>query len=70
MFNLHPYQQAYDKTDDNYMSLDMDTLNPYSYKNLTDNLIPYQKQEDMYYFYKTIKSHIIRNIIPTNDGPI
>ena len=42
MFNLHPYQQAYDTTDYKYMSLDMDTLNPYNYKNLTDNLKPYQ----------------------------
>ena len=48
-FNLHPYSRAHDTTD--YMTLDMYSLNPYNYKNLTDNLIPYQKQEDMYYLH-------------------
>ena len=51
-YNLHPYQQAYDTTD--YMTLDMYSLNPYNYKNLTDNLIPYQKQQDMYYFTRQL----------------
>jgi hypothetical protein len=52
--NLHLYQQAYDTTDYNHMSLDMDSFNPYNYKNLTDNLILYQRQEDMYYFTRQL----------------
>ena len=52
-YNLHPYQRAHDARD--YMTLDMDTLNPYNYKSLADKMIPYQKQQDMYYFTRQIK---------------
>ena len=43
MYNLYPYQRAYEACD--YMSLDMDSLNPYKYKNLANNFIPYQKNK-------------------------
>ncbi len=53
-YNLHPYNRAHDTTNYNYMSLDMNTLNPYNYKDLTNKLIPYQKQQDMYYFTRQL----------------
>jgi len=54
-YNLHPYSRAHETTNYNYMSLDMDSLNPYNYKDLTHNLIPYQKQQDMYYLTRQLK---------------
>jgi hypothetical protein len=66
-FNLHPYQQAYDATD--YMTLDMHSLNPYNYKNLTDNLIPYQKQEDMYYFTRQLNPLSLVTLSPQMMDP-
>ena len=32
------------------MTLDMNSLNPYNYKNMSNYLTAYQKQQDMYYF--------------------
>jgi hypothetical protein len=66
-FNLHPYQQAYDATD--YMTLDMHSLNPYNYKNLTDNLIPYQKQEEMYYFTRQLNPLSLVTLSPQMMDP-
>jgi hypothetical protein len=66
-YNLHPYQQAHDATD--YMTLDMHTLNPYNYKNLTDNLIPYQKQEDMYYFTRQLNPISLVTLSPQMMDP-
>ena len=51
-YNLHPYQRAYEARD--YMTLDMDSLNPYNYKSLAEKLIPYQKQQDLYYFTRQL----------------
>ena len=53
-YNLHPYSRAHDTTNYNYMSLDMNSLNAYNYKDLTNKLIPYQKQQDMYYFTRQL----------------
>ncbi len=53
-YNLNPYNRAHDTTNYNYMSLDMNSLNPYNYKDLTNKLIPYQKQQDMYYFTRQL----------------
>ena len=66
-FNLHPYQQAYDTTD--YMTLDMHSLNPYNYKNLTDNLIPYQKQQEMYYFTRQLNPLSLVTLSPQMMDP-
>jgi hypothetical protein len=66
-FNLHPYQQAYDATD--YMTLDMHSLNPYNYKNLTDNLIPYQKQQEMYYFTRQLNPLSLVTLSPQMMDP-
>ena len=66
-YNLHPYQQAHDATD--YMTLDMHSLNPYNYKNLTDNLIPYQKQEDMYYFTRQLNPLSLVTLSPQMMDP-
>ena len=66
-FNLHPYQQAYDAT--NYMTLDMHSLNPYNYKNLTDNLIPYQKQQEMYYFTRQLNPLSLVTLSPQMMDP-
>ena len=51
-YNLHPYQRAYESRD--YMTLDMDSLNPYNYKSLAEKMIPYQKQQDLYYFTRQL----------------
>ena len=51
-YNLHPYQRAYEARE--YTTLDMDSMNPYNYKNLTNQLIPYQKEQDMYYFTRQL----------------
>ena len=53
-YNLHPYNRAHDTTNYNYMSLDMNSLNAYNYKDLTNKLMPYQKQQDMYYFTRQL----------------
>ena len=66
-YNLHPYQQAHDET--YYMTLDMHSLNPYNYKNLTDNLIPYQKQEDMYYFTRQLNPLSLVTLSPQMMDP-
>ena len=34
MANIHPFQRAHQAQE--YMSLDIDSLNPYNYKNLPD----------------------------------
>jgi hypothetical protein len=47
MANLHPYQRAHNAN--NYMTLDMFTLNDYDYKNLPDKMIPYQMNQNDYY---------------------
>ena len=51
-YNVHPYQRAHDASE--YMTLDMDSLNSYNYKNMSNYLIPYQKQQDMYYFTRQL----------------
>ena len=66
-YNLHPYQQAHDAAD--YMTLDMHSLNPYNYKNLTDNLIPYQKQEEMYYFTRQLNPLSLVTLSPQMMDP-
>ena len=66
-FNLHPYSRAHDATD--YMTLDMYSLNPYNYKNLTDNLIPYQKQQEMYYFTRQLNPLSLVTLSPQMMDP-
>jgi hypothetical protein len=68
-FNLHPYQQAYDTTNCDYMTFDMYSLNPYNYKKLTDNLIPYQKQEEMYYFTRQLNPLSLVTLSPQMMDP-
>jgi hypothetical protein len=43
MANIHPYQRAHNSN--NYMTLDMFSLNDYDYKNLPDKMIPYQMNQ-------------------------
>ena len=64
---MHPIKQAYDATD--YMTLDMHSLNPYNYKNLTDNLIPYQKQQEMYYFTRQLNPLSLVTLSPQMMDP-
>jgi hypothetical protein len=59
-YNLHPYQRAHDARD--YMTLDMDTLNPYNYKSLAEKMIPYQKEQDMYYFTRQVNPISLVNL--------
>jgi hypothetical protein len=67
-YNVHPYQRAHDASE--YMTLDMNSLNPYNYKNMSNYLIPYQKQQDTVLFYKTIESDFISSFRTSMDGPI
>ena len=46
--NLHPYKRAHETNQ--YMSLDMDTINPYNFKNLQGRMVPYQINQNDYYF--------------------
>jgi hypothetical protein len=62
MTNLHPYQRAHEAKE--YMTLDMDTLNPYNYKNMANQLNPYQKQQDMYYFTRQLNPISLVNLGP------
>jgi hypothetical protein len=61
-YNVHPYQRAHDASE--YMTLDMDSLNPYNYKNMSNYLIPYQKQQDMYYFTRQLNPISLVNLGP------
>ena len=47
MTNIHPYQRAHDARQ--YMSLDMNSLNPYNYKDLSNNFASYQIYQNDYY---------------------
>ena len=53
-YNLHPYPSQWAHEPREYMSLDMDTLNPYDYKGLANKMIPYQKEQDIYYFTRQL----------------
>ena len=46
-YNVHPYQRAHEARE--YMTLDMDSLNPYNYKNLPDGMASYQRYQNNYY---------------------
>ena len=61
-YNVHPYQRAHEAKE--YMTLDMDTLNPYNYKNMANQLNPYQKQQDMYYFTRQLNPISLVNLGP------
>ena len=61
-YNVHPYQRAHDASE--YMTLDMNSLNPYNYKNMSNYLIPYQKQQDMYYFTRQLNPISLINLGP------
>jgi len=67
--NIHPYQRAHVAM--NYMTLDMNTLNEYSFKNLSNNFIPYQMNQNDYYFTRqtnpiTLSTSTISNADPSN----
>ena len=47
MANIHPFQRAHQAQE--YMSLDIDSLNSYSYKNLPDGFSTYQRYQNNYY---------------------
>ena len=60
--NLHPYYRAHEPKQ--YMTLDMNSLNPYNYKSLPDKMIPYQKTQDMYYFTRQVNPISLVNLGP------
>ena len=62
MTNVHPYQRAHEANE--YMTLDMNSLNPYNYKNMANQLNPYQKQQDMYYFTRQLNPISLVNLGP------
>ena len=47
-----------------YITLDMNSLNPYNYKNMSNYLTPYQKQQDMYYFTRQLNPISLVNLGP------
>jgi hypothetical protein len=61
-YNVHPYQRAHEGKE--YMTLDMNSLNPYNYKNMANQLNPYQKQQDMYYFTRQLNPISLVNLGP------
>ena len=61
-YNVHPYHRAHDAS--KYMTLDMNSLNPYNYKNMSNQLNPYQKQQDMYYFTRQLNPISLVNLGP------
>ena len=66
-YNVHPYQRAHDASE--YMTLDMDSLNSYNYKNMSNYLIPYQKQQDMYYFTRQLNPLSLVTLSPQMMDP-
>ena len=60
-YNLHPYQRAYESTD---YPVFTNALNPYNYKNLGGKMIPYQKEQDMYYFTRQLNPISLINLGP------
>ncbi len=61
-YNVHPYQRAHDASE--YMTLDMNSLNPYNYKFMSNYLTAYQKQQDMYYFTRQLNPISLVNLGP------
>ena len=61
-YNVHPYQRAHDASE--YMTLDMNSLNPYNYKDMSNYLTAYQKQQDMYYFTRQLNPISLVNLGP------
>ncbi len=60
MTSVHPYQRAHEAKE--YMTLDMNSLNPYNYKNMANQLNPYQKQQDMFYFTRQLNPISLVNL--------
>ena len=52
MTNIHPYQRAHDARE--YMTLDMNSLNPYNYKNFPNRFATYQIYQNDYYNTKQL----------------
>jgi len=67
MANIHPYQRAHNTN--NYMTLDMFSLNDYDYKNLPDKMIPYQMNQNDYYFTRQLNQLSLATVTPTNLDP-
>ena len=67
MANIHPYQRAHNAK--NYMTLDMFSLNDYDYKNLPDKMIPYQMNQNDYYFTRQLNQLSLATVTPTNSDP-
>ena len=67
--NLHPYQRAHEAR--NYMTLDMNTNNPYNFKDLQNNWISDQVNQNDYYFTRqtnpiTLASLTASSLDPSN----
>jgi hypothetical protein len=67
--NLHPYQRAHEAR--SYMTLDMNSNNPYNFKDLQNNLISYQVNQNDYYFTRqtnpiTLASLTASSLDPSN----
>ena len=67
MANLHPYQRAHDAN--NYMTLDVFSINNYGYKDLPNNFIPYQINQNDYYFTRQINPLSLATLTPLNSDP-
>jgi len=67
MANIHPYQRAHNGN--NYMTLDMFSLNDYDYKNLPNKMTPYQMNQNDYYFTRQLNQLSLATVTPTNSDP-
>ena len=67
MANLHPFQRAHDAN--NYMTLDMFSTNNYGYKDLPNNFIPYQINQNDYYFTRQINPLSLATLTRLNSDP-
>ena len=60
--NNHPCQRAYDARQ--FMSLDMDSLNPYNFKNMSNGFAIYQIYQTDYYFTCQLKPISLVSLSP------
>ena len=65
--NIHPYQRAH--AANNYMTLDMNTLNDCDYKILPDKCISFQMNQNDYYFTRQLNPITLSTSTISNANP-
>ena len=67
MANIHPFQRAHQAQE--YMSLDIDSLNSYNYKNLPDGFSTYQRYQNNYYNTRQLNPISLGHLSPQMMDP-